>query len=138
MPSGPRSLEDMVPADFAARLHAGLIEARPNFNLAGEQARRYDRLLADMKELSRHNERRFWRAVGRAEASVSASTSLPQLLASELREGEERVDAIKDALDGVTQLDEILRPDQRAALATTVAQARRVASAANAGPPSRQ
>jgi hypothetical protein len=138
MPSGPKSLEDMVPSDFVAQLHARLTEARPNFNLAREQAPRYDRLLADMKELSRHNERRFWRAVGRAEASVSVTSNLRQLLGSELREGEERVEAIKDALESVARLEEVLRADQRDKLTATVAEARQLAGAANAVPPMRR
>jgi hypothetical protein len=110
-PGGPA--EAAPPPDLVSGFERRLLPLRLEAGFSADQLVQFDRFALALSELAQHNQRRLQRIFGIQVSSVSVTSPVQAMLGGELRDAEDRLQAVTELVAAWKDLDAMLLPPQR-------------------------
>jgi hypothetical protein len=110
-PGGPA--ETAPPPDLVSGFERRLLPLRLEAGFSADQLVQFDRFALALSELAQHNQRRLQRIFGIQLSSVSVTSPVQAMLGGELRDAEDRLQAVTELVAAWKDLDAMLLPPQR-------------------------
>jgi hypothetical protein len=105
--------ESVPPPDLVAAFERRVLPLRMALDLLPEALAAFDRFAVALHEVAQHNERRLLRIFGVQMRSVSAAAPVQALISGELRDADDRLQALRDLEQSWQALEADLAPAQR-------------------------
>jgi hypothetical protein len=113
-PGGPAGqAEAAPPPDLVSGFERRLLPLRREADFSADQLVPFDRFALALSELAQHNQRRLQRIFGIQLSSVSVTSPVQAMLGGELRDAEDRLQAVTELVAAWKDLDAVLLPAQR-------------------------
>lgn len=101
------------PPDLVSGFERRLLPLRLEADFSADQLVQFDRFALALSELAQHNQRRLQRIFGMQLTSVSVTSPVQAMLGGELRDAEDRLQAVTELAAAWKDLDAVLQPPQR-------------------------
>jgi hypothetical protein len=105
--------EAAPPPDLVSGFERRLLPLRLEAGFSADQLVQFDRFALALSELAQHNQRRLQRIFGMQLNSVSVTSPVQAMLGGELRDAEDRLQAVTELVAAWKDLDAMLLPPQR-------------------------